>query len=125
MLMTNLLAAACCPESAINMQKKNEVNPEDYYWVITVTERSKETDTGWFESLLGLADEDGTQFVPVTAEKFEAETLLRLLPPAGHPDTLRQVEAMHKDLVRQQADEHGFNIYLVDGAGRIQGRIKS
>lgn len=109
----------------MDMQQNSNANPEDYYWVITVTERSNETDTGWFESLLGLADEDGTQFVPVTAEKFEAETLLRLLPPAGHPDTVRQVEAMHKELVRQQADIHGFNIYLVDSAGRIQERIKN
>lgn len=105
--------------------KEQPVNPADYYWVITVTKRFEETAKDWEESLLGLADAEGEQFIPVTADRSEAQALLYRLPPVDDKLTERQVEAMNKELVRQQAREGGFAIYLVDGGGRIIERLSA
>lgn len=103
--------------------QKQPVNPADYVWVITVTKRFEDTGRDWEESLLGLADDQGNQFVPVTTEREAAQALLYKLPPEPDKMVERQVEAMNKALVRQQAQEGGFDVYLVDGAGRVLGQL--
>ncbi|MCF8034495.1 MAG: hypothetical protein K9K66_13280 [Desulfarculaceae bacterium] len=85
-----------------------------YVWV--VTERGKD-----YENFLGLEDEAGERFIPVTAEKDQALILLGRLP--NNPEVQRTVEAMHREQIGEAARDDGFALYLVDENGKILERI--
>ncbi|MEW5911714.1 MAG: hypothetical protein AB1814_04105 [Thermodesulfobacteriota bacterium] len=91
-----------------------KVDQSNYVWVI-VERRGAE------ESFLGLAHQDGGQFIPVTAEKDQALMLLGRLPAAQ--DAERSVEAMHRQQIAEQAQAEGFAVYLVDAQGKIIERL--
>lgn len=88
-----------------------KVNLKDYVWVVVEVR-------GGSESFLGLADADGQTFVPVTAAKEQAYQLLAKLPAAGD-GAQRQVEAIHRQRIAEEAARQGFLVYLVDETGRV------
>ncbi|RJX35902.1 MAG: hypothetical protein C4525_02545 [Desulfarculus sp.] len=91
-----------------------KVDQSNYVWVI-VERRAAE------ENFLGLADQDGGQFIPVTAEKDQALILLGRLP--ADQGAQRSVEAVHKQQITDQAQAEGFAVYLVDAQGKVLQRI--
>lgn len=96
--------------------QKTTVNPEDYVWVVI---EIKGTD----ENFLGLENDAGERFVPVTASREDAQALLDRLPAAPQ-GTIRQIEATHKKQIAATAAEQDFAVYLVDGQGVLQGRLE-
>ena len=88
----------------------NKVDEKDYAWVVTEDRQGEEI-------FLGLVNDKGEQFIPVTQSKEEALALLQKLP-AGQGGK-RQVEAVHKKQIMQHADKEGFVVYLVDNEGKI------
>ena len=94
--------------------KDKNIDQSQYVWV--VTERGKD-----YEHFLGLEDEAGQRFVPVTAEKDQILMLLGRLP--DNPDVIRTVEAMHRSQIGEAAQDDGFSLYLVDEKGRILERL--
>lgn len=93
---------------------ESKVDQSDYVWVIV--ERS-----GHEENFLGLADEDGGHFIPVTAEKDQCQALLGRLPEPEHVE--RSVEAINKIELGKQARSEGFAVYLVDSEGKVLERL--
>ena len=91
-----------------------EIDPANYVWVITDYSGPEET-------FLGLTHPDGQPFIPVTATREEAEALLEKLPPG---EGKREVEAIHKGGLIQEAARQGFAVYLVDGQGALQGPLR-
>jgi hypothetical protein len=89
----------------------NDVDASQYVWVII--ERTK-----YDENFLGMADEDGENFIPVTAEKDQALMLVGRLPDTEGVYS-RSVEAIHKAQLLGQAQDEGFSVYLVDEKGRL------
>lgn len=93
----------------------DKVDQSQYVWVIVERTRND-------ENFLGLADEKGDQFIPVTAEKDHALMLVGRLPETEGV-FLRNVEAIHRAELTAQAQEEGFSVYLVDEKGRILERL--
>lgn len=89
----------------------DKVDAGNYVWVIVERTRND-------ENFLGLADEDGERFIPVTAEKDKALMLLGRLPEAEGVFS-RSVEAIHKAQLLGQAQDEGFSVYLVDEKGHL------
>lgn len=89
--------------------------PGNYVFVIT---ESPESDDAVF---VGLADENGAPFVPVTEDKEAALMLLGRLAAQGGGK--RQVEAIHKVQIAETAREKGFVVFVVDGEGKVRGRL--
>lgn len=87
------------------------VRPEDYLWV--VVEKS-----GGQESFLGLNGADGRTFIPAAPSRDQGLMLLGRLPAAA-PGTMRELEAIHHNVLLKQAGEHGFAVFVVDENGRI------
>ncbi len=92
----------------------DKVKKEDYLWIITETRPDQE------ETLVGMSHPQGEAFIPATREKDQALILLGRLP-AGRGD--RQVEAIHRVRLLDQAAEQGFVVYLVDEQGRVLERL--
>lgn len=93
----------------------NKVDEKDYAWVIT---EARDED----EIFLGLGNDKGEQFIPVTQSREEALVLLQKLP-AGQGGK-RQVEAVHKKQILLQATEQGFAVHLVDQNGKILEQLQ-
>ncbi|MCB2227527.1 MAG: hypothetical protein KQH53_12690 [Desulfarculaceae bacterium] len=93
----------------------DKTDESKYVWVIT--QRGKD-----YENFLGLEDEAGERFIPVTAEKDHALILMGRLPV--DPDVQRTVEAMHREQIGEAARDDGFSLYLVDENGKILERIE-
>ncbi|MCF8042997.1 MAG: hypothetical protein K9K65_11445 [Desulfarculaceae bacterium] len=89
----------------------DKVDAGNYVWVIVERTRND-------ENFLGMADEDGDMFIPVTAEKDQALMLVGRLPDTEGVFT-RSVEAIHRAQLLGQAQDEGFSVYLVDEKGRI------
>ncbi|MCB2192879.1 MAG: hypothetical protein KQI62_15010 [Deltaproteobacteria bacterium] len=89
----------------------DKVDASQYVWVIIERTRND-------ENFLGMADEDGEAFVPVTAEKDKALMLVGQLPETEGVFG-RSVEAIHKAQLLGQAQDEGFSVYLVDEKGRL------
>lgn len=94
---------------------EQQVNVKDYVWVVVEVR-------GGQESFLGLADQAGQTFIPVTSAKEQALMLLGRLPAAGD-GAQRQVEAIHVKRMAQEAAGQGFLVYLVDETGKILQRL--
>jgi len=95
------------------MNKK--INRADYAWVITESQ-----DGG--DIFVGLGRENGRSFIPVTRTREEGQALLSKLP-AGQSGQ-RQVEAIHKSRILDQAAQQGFAVYLVDEAGKVLEKLQ-
>lgn len=93
----------------------DKVDLTNYVFVIVEAPETEEA------TFVGLTDADGTQFVPVTAEKDQAAMLLGRLAAQGSAPK-RQVEAIHRGQIVPEAKERGFEVYLVDGDGKILER---
>ena len=93
---------------------KPKVNMDNYVWVISEI-RGEE------EAFLGMSGPEGHGFIPVTASREDAESLVKKLPPAGPVE--RQVEATHKEQIIKHAQENDFHVYLVDGEGKLLRRL--
>ncbi len=93
----------------------DKVDPKQYVWVIVERTRND-------ENFLGLAGEEGEQFIPVTTEKDQALMLLGRLPEVEGVFG-RNVEAIHRAQLLGQAEDEGFSVYLVDEKGRILERL--
>ena len=93
----------------------NNIDEKDYAWVITEAHDGEDI-------FLGLSNDKGEQFIPVTQSKEEALILLPRLP-AGQGGK-RQVEAVHKKQILLQAAEQGFAVYLVDQEGKIREQLQ-
>ncbi|MCB2188931.1 MAG: hypothetical protein KQJ78_21125 [Deltaproteobacteria bacterium] len=97
------------------MAKKNqEVNPEDFVWVLTEFKGVDE------ENFVGLTGPRGEDFVPVTRDREEAQALLARIPARTEEGWKRQVETIHRDDIIHQANQRGFAVYLVSPEGRIE-----
>lgn len=95
--------------------QEQAVNTKDYVWVVVEVR-------GGQESFLGLSDETGQSFVPVTEAKEQAYMLLGKLP-ASSDGAQRQVEAIHINRIAQEAAGQGYLVYLVDENGRVIKRL--
>ena len=89
----------------------DKVDAGNYVWVIVERTRND-------ENFLGMADEDGEGFIPVTAEKDQALILLGRLPETEGVFS-RSVEAIHRSQLLGQAQDEGFSVYLVDEKGHV------
>lgn len=87
------------------------VRREDFVWVI-VEKRDKQ------ESFLGLSREDGQTFILATEDRDQGLMLQGRLPQA-EAGVQRELEAIHKARLLQQAKEEGMSVYLVDAQGRV------
>ncbi|MFH1061232.1 MAG: hypothetical protein V1797_21415 [Pseudomonadota bacterium] len=95
--------------------QEQTVNSKDYVWVVVEVR-------GGQESFLGLADETGHSFIPVTEAKEQAYMLLGKLP-ASTDGAQRQVEAIHLNRIAADAAGQGYLVYLVDENGRVLRRL--
>ncbi len=95
----------------------DQVNTEDYLWIIV----DKPQEATEEETFLGLADDQGVQFIPATREKADGEILMRMLP--SQENTERSVEAIHRDQLLAQAKDQGFNVFVVDSQGKVLQRL--
>ncbi len=91
-----------------------EPKKEDYLWIITETKDENTT-------IVGMAAEDSDQFIPAARTKEEALVLMGRLP-AGEGGE-RQVEAMHKERLFEQAADDGYQVFVVDMNGLILERL--
>lgn len=91
----------------------NQINEEDYLWII-VDDPKKVSEE---ETFLGLSDDEGRQFIPVTRERAEGEVLMKMLPPPV--EAVRTVEAIHREQLLTEAQEQNFSVYIVDSQGKV------
>lgn len=87
----------------------NTPDPANYYWVIVEYTKPE-------ESILGMEGADGRPFIPATRDRSHGEALLAQLP-AGQVE--RSVEAMHRQQLLEHAAKQGYEVFLVDAAGKV------
>lgn len=95
----------------------DQTNSEDYYWIIVDDPKNIKLD----ETFLGLSDDTGHTFIPVTKERDSAVRLMARMPPPE--DAERGVEAIHREQLFTQARAEGFTVYLVDGDGAVLEKL--
>ena len=95
----------------------DQTNSEDYYWIIVDDPKNIKLD----ETFLGLSDDTGHTFIPVTKERDSAVRLMARMPPPV--DAERGVEAIHREQLFTQARAEGFTVYLVNGDGAVQEKL--
>lgn len=93
------------------MALNQAVRPEDYLWVIV--EKS-----GGQESFLGLNSADGRTFIPAVPSRDQGLMLMGRLP-AAQAGVVRELEAINRNILHDQAAAQGFAVFVVDENGRI------
>ncbi len=91
-----------------------DVDPKDYVWVVTEEIEGNET-------LVGLSQDSGQSFIPVTQTKEDGQALLAQLP-TGQGGT-REVAATHKSRLLSEAKQNGFEVILVSAKGELLERL--
>ena len=94
-----------------------DFNTEGYYWIIVDDPKNIKLD----ETFLGLSDDQGNSFIPVTSDRDSAIRLMAKMPPPV--DAERDVEAIHRKQLFDQAAAEGFNVYLVDSEGKVKEKL--
>ncbi len=84
---------------------------EDFIWVI-VEKRGDQ------ESFLGLTREDGKTFILATEDRDQGMMLQGRLPQP-EAGVQRDLEAINKARLLQQAQEEGMSVYMVDAQGHF------
>lgn len=97
------------------MALSQAASQEDFIWVI-VEKRGEQ------ESFLGMTREDGQTFILATEDRDQGMMLQGRLPQP-EAGVQRELEAIHKARLLQQAQEEGLAVYLVDAQGRVLGQL--